>query len=82
MVFPSLGHNKVGARASQKEKKRWKRMKQHEFAKGMTMGVMAGMAMGVMMAPRKKTNVKRAAEKAMKTVGQVMEDLSDEMGLH
>ena len=57
-------------------------MKQHEFAKGMTMGVVAGMAMGVIMAPRKKTNVKRAAEKAMKTVGQVMEDLSDEIGLH
>lgn len=57
-------------------------MKQHEFAKGMTMGVAAGMALGVMMAPKKKTNVKRAAEKAMKTVGQVMEDLSDEMGLH
>ena len=57
-------------------------MKQHEFAKGMTMGVMAGAAMGVMLAPRKRTNVKKAAEKAMKTVGQVMEDLSDEMGLH
>ena len=54
-------------------------MKQHEFAKGMTMGVMAGAAMGVMLAPRKRTNVKKAAEKAMKTVGQVMEDLSDEM---
>ncbi len=57
-------------------------MKQHEFAKGMTMGVVAGMAMGAVLAPRKKTNVKKAAEKAMKTVGQVMEDLSDEMGLH
>ncbi len=57
-------------------------MKQHEFAKGMTMGVVAGMAMGAIMAPRKKTNVKKAAEKAMKTVGQVMEDLSDEMGFH
>jgi gas vesicle protein len=57
-------------------------MKQHEFAKGMTMGVMAGVAMGIAMVPRKRTNVKKAAEKAMKTVGQVMEDLSDEMGLH
>lgn len=57
-------------------------MKQHEFAKGMTMGVAAGMALGMVMFPKKKTNVKRAAEKAMKTVGQVMEDLSDEMGLH
>lgn len=57
-------------------------MKQHEFAKGMTMGVAAGVALGAIMAPQKKTNVKKAAEKAMKTVGQVMEDLSDEMGLH
>ncbi len=57
-------------------------MKQHEFARGMTMGVAAGMALGAMMVPRKRTNVKKAAEKAMKTVGQVMEDLSDEMGLH
>ena len=73
---------KVGARASEKEGREVERMKQHEFAKGMTMGVMAGVAVGAMVAPRKKTNVKRAAEKAMKTVGQVMEDLSDEMGLH
>lgn len=57
-------------------------MKEHEFAKGITMGVVAGMAVGAMMAPKKKTNVKRAAEKAMRTVGQVMEDLSDEMGFH
>lgn len=57
-------------------------MKQHEFAKGMTMGVMAGMAMGVMMMPKKKNSVKKAAGKAMKTVGQVMEDLSEEMGFH
>lgn len=57
-------------------------MKQHEFAKGMTMGVAAGLAVGAVLAPPKKTRVKKAAEKAMKTVGQVMEDLSDEMGLH
>ncbi len=57
-------------------------MKQHEFAKGMTMGVMAGMALGAAMAPKKKSSVKKVAGKAIKTVGQVMEDLSDEMGLH
>ena len=73
---------KVGARASEKREKGVEEMKEHEFAKGMTMGVMAGMAMGAMMMPKKKNSVKRAAEKAMKTVGQVMEDLSDEMGLH
>lgn len=57
-------------------------MKQHEFAKGMAMGVAAGMAMGAVLMPRKKTNMKKAAEKAMRTVGQVMEDLGDEMGFH
>jgi hypothetical protein len=57
-------------------------LKQHEFAKGITMGMVAGMAMGAVLVPRKKTNVKKVAEKAMRTVGQVMEDLSDEMGFH
>ena len=55
-------------------------MKEHEFAKGMTRGVMAGAALGMVMAPRKKTNMKKAAGKAMKTMGQVMENLSDDMG--
>lgn len=57
-------------------------MKEHEFAKGMTMGVVAGAALGMAVAPRKKHNVKKAAGKAMKTMGEVMETLSDEMGLH
>lgn len=82
MVFPAFGHNKREGEGLSKRRKEVEGMKQHEFAKGMTMGVMAGAAMGMMLAPRKRTNVKRAAEKAMKTVGQVMEDLSDEMGLH
>lgn len=55
-------------------------MKEHEFAKGMGLGVLTGAALGAAMAPRKKTPVKKAAGKAMKAVGQVMENLSDEMG--
>lgn len=55
-------------------------MKEHEFAKGMTMGVVAGAALGMAMAPRRKPNIKKAAGKAMKTMGQVMENLSDDMG--
>lgn len=55
-------------------------MKGHEFAKGMTMGVVTGAALGMVMAPRRKTNMKKAAGKAMKTMGQVMENFSDEMG--
>ena len=55
-------------------------MKEHEFMKGMTMGVVTGAALGMVMAPRKKTSVKKAAGKAMKTMGQMMENLSDDMG--
>ena len=47
-------------------------MKEHEFAKGIGLGVLAGAALGAAVAPRKKA--------AMKTVGQVMENLSDNMG--
>ncbi len=55
-------------------------MKEHEFVKGMTMGVVAGAALSAVMMPRKKSSMKKTAGKAMKTVGQVMENLSDEMG--
>ena len=57
-------------------------MKEHDFAKGMTMGIVVGGAMGVAMAPKKRSSIQKAADKAMKTMGQVMEELSDEMGLH
>lgn len=57
-------------------------MKEHDFAWGMTMGVVAGAALGMAMSPRKKSNMKKAADKAMRTVGEVMETLTDEMGLH
>ena len=55
-------------------------MKEHNFVKGMGLGMIAGTALGVAMAPKKKTSMKKAAGKAMKTVGQVMENISDEMG--
>lgn len=55
-------------------------MKQHSFAKGMGLGMLAGTAMGMVVAPKKKTNMKKAAGKAMKAVGQAMEDISDSMG--
>lgn len=56
-------------------------VKEHSFAKGMGLGMAAGAALGAAMAPKRKRNMKKAAGKAMKTVGQVMEDLSDNMGL-
>lgn len=56
-------------------------MKQHDFAKGMTMGVAMGTALGFAIAPKKKHAVQKAANRAMHTVGKAMEDLSQEMGL-
>lgn len=57
-------------------------MSEHEFAKGMTMGIMAGAALGMALAPQKKSSMKKTADKVMKTMGEVMETISDEMGLH
>ena len=51
-----------------------------KFIMGMTAGMVAGAALGAAMAPKKKTSMKKAAGKAMKTMGQVMENLSDDMG--
>lgn len=56
-------------------------MKEHEFAIGMTMGMAAGAALGIMMAPQRKSAVKKAADKAVKTMGEMVETISDEMGL-
>lgn len=55
-------------------------MKEHEFARGISLGVLVGAALGAAVAPRKKTSMRKAAGKAMKTVGQVMENISNDMG--
>ena len=57
-------------------------MNEHGFAKGMTVGLMAGAAMGamgMMASPMKKSQVKKTADKAIKAVGEMMEDLSSEL---
>lgn len=56
-------------------------MNEHKFAKGMGLGMLAGAAAGFVMAPKKKYNVKKAAGKAVKTVEEVMGNLSDDLGL-
>ena len=56
-------------------------MKDQDFLCGMAMGAVVGTVIGATMMPRRKSQVKRAADKAMKTVGEVMENLSEEMGL-
>ena len=57
-------------------------MKDHAFVKGMTMGVVTGAAMVAAMMPKKRVNMKKAAGKAMKAAGQMMEDISETMGFH
>lgn len=57
-------------------------MKDQDFLYGMAMGAVVGTVMGATLAPRRKSQVKKAADKAMKTVGEVMENLSEEIGLH
>jgi gas vesicle protein len=56
-------------------------MKEYNFVKGMTVGVLTGAAMLWAMMPPKKTNVRKAAGEALKAASQAMEDLSDSMGL-
>ncbi len=56
-------------------------MKDQDFLYGMAMGAVVGTVVGATMMPRRKSQVKRAADKAMRTVGEVMENLSEEMGL-
>lgn len=57
-------------------------MKDHAFVKGMAMGVVTGAAMVAAMMPKKRVNMKKAAGKAMKAAGQMMEDISETMGFH
>lgn len=56
-------------------------MDRMKFAKGMGMGVLAGtaIAVGAALLPKKKHNMKAAAGKTLRTVGEVLEDLSDSM---
>jgi gas vesicle protein len=49
------------------------------FLLGMGLGVLAGTALGMTMVPKKK-KIRRAAEKAMHTASEAMEDLTDALG--
>lgn len=56
-------------------------MKKHMFMTGTIMGLAAGAAMGMAMSVTKKRDIKRAADKAIKAVGGVVENISDSMGM-
>ena len=57
-------------------------MTKHEFLRGMGMGMVAGAALGMAMAPKKrKMNLKKAAGRAIQTVGEAVENISDAMDM-
>ena len=56
-------------------------MTKHQFIAGIGMGMVAGAALGMAMTGTKKREIKRAADKAIKAVGEVVENLSDTMGM-
>ena len=45
------------------------------------LGMAAGAALGMTMSATKTRNIKRAADKAIKAVGEVVENISDSMGM-
>lgn len=56
-------------------------MTKHQFMTGAAMGIVAGTALGLAMSHTKKRDIKKAADKAIKAVGEVMENISDGMGM-
>ncbi|WP_294552251.1 hypothetical protein [uncultured Pseudoflavonifractor sp.] len=56
-------------------------MTKHQFIAGIGMGMVAGAALGMAMTGSRKREIKRAADKAIKAVGEVVENLSDTMGM-
>lgn len=56
-------------------------MKNSEFLRGMGLGLMAGATLGFAVAPKKKqSHMKSTAGKAIRAVGDVVEQISDAMG--
>lgn len=53
----------------------------NKFAKGIGLGLVVGSAIGVAVAPRKKSGKGSVVSKALKTMGDVIENISDVVGL-
>ncbi len=56
-------------------------MTKHQFMSGIGIGAIAGAALGMAMSTSKRREIKRAADKAIKAVGEVMENISDNVGM-
>ena len=55
-------------------------MSNMDFIKGLGAGMVAGATIGMAIAPKRK-NVKCLAGKALKTVGTIVENISDAIGI-
>lgn len=56
-------------------------LKNSDFLRGMGLGLMAGTTLGFAVAPKKKqSRMKSTAGKAIRAVGDVVEQISDAMG--
>lgn len=55
-------------------------MTQHQFISGAMLGVVAGTALGMAMSTSKKREIRKAADKAIKAVGEVVDNLSENFG--
>lgn len=53
-------------------------MSEHPFLRGMSMGVIAGAAIGMAVVPKKKA-LKNSAAKTIKAMGEMMEHVTDAM---
>lgn len=58
-------------------------MNQHPFLRGVGLGALAGaaIALGLSMAPKDRTTVKRSARRAARAVGDAVEDMTDALGM-
>lgn len=52
-----------------------------QFVAGIGVGVVAGTALGMAMTTTKKRDIRKAADKAVRAVSDVVEHLSDSMGM-
>ena len=55
-------------------------MNSMDFIKGMGIGLVAGAVVGMAVTPKKK-NMKSVTGKALKTAGEIVENISDAIGL-
>ncbi|MEG1857094.1 MAG: hypothetical protein RR216_00030 [Pseudoflavonifractor sp.] len=56
-------------------------MTSHQLMTGIGIGVVAGTALGMAMSTTKKRDIRRAADKAVRAVGEMVENLSESMGM-